>query len=164
MSSLIPRPHRPSGQRLEIDERALARIHAHAVEGYPHEVVGLLAGERSAGRVRRVVPLENENQADPARRFAVDGLRLMRAEQAVEADGDEVLGYYHSHPDHPAAWSDADRDQALPATAYVITAVHGPDGPEGDGERTRVIDTRAYRLADDRGALLDDLLVLLPSP
>ena len=42
--------------------------------------------------------------------------------------------------------------------------MHGPDGPEGDGERTRVIDTRAYRLAEDRSALLDDLLVLLPSP
>ena len=163
MSSLTPRVLTPSGTTLTLPERELDRLHDHALAGYPHEVVGILAGDRAAGAVRRVHPLENATADDPARRFHVSGLTLMRAEQALEAEGLDVLGYYHSHPDHPASWSDTDRDQALPATSYVITAVHGPDGPQGDGVATRVVDTRAWRLRDDRGAMDHETLRVVPS-
>lgn len=163
MSSLTHRHVRPSGQTLRIPDRELDRLHDHAVAGFPHEVVGMLAGDRASGEIRRIVPLVNESADTPERRYRVDGLRLMKTERALEAEGLDVLGYYHSHPDHPAMYSDADRDQALPRTAYVIAAVHGPSGPEGDGETTRVTDVRAWRLADDRSEMLSDDLVVLPS-
>lgn len=163
MSSLTDRIVRPSGHALTLPTRELDRLHDHVVGGFPHEVVGMLAGDRAAGRIARVVPLENEHADTPERRYQVSGLTLMKTERALEAEGLEVVGYYHSHPDHPAMYSDTDRDQALPATAYLIAAVHGPQGPEGDGETTRVTDVRAWRLADDRTEMLADDLVVVPT-
>ena len=70
---------------LQIHREQLARLHAHAVEGYPHEVVGILAGNRATHRIQRVEPLVNERADSPANRYKVGGLVLMDAEQALEA-------------------------------------------------------------------------------
>lgn len=152
MSSLTERTGSPSGTQLTLPADELGRLHAHACEGYPHEVVGILAGSRADTRVTRVVPLTNEHAHAPERRFRVDGLRLMRAEQALESEGLEVVGYYHSHPDHPANYSDTDREQALPNMAYIIAAVRGP--------APTIAETRCWRLRADRSEMdLDDLLI-----
>ena len=160
MSSLTDRPRTPSGRTLRILPTALTELHNHARRGHPHEVAGILAGSRSENTVTQAVVMEDETLDDPARRFSVNGLALVRAEQSLEAEGLEVVGYYHSHPDHPANWSDSDLAQALPEMAYVITAVHGPHGPEGNGENTRVVDTRAWRLRPDRSTMDHEPLVI----
>jgi proteasome lid subunit RPN8/RPN11 len=118
-------------------------MHAHAEEGFPHEVVGILAGSRAVHRVTRVVALINERADSPANRYHVSGLTLMRAEQALEADGLDVVGYYHSHPDHPSQYSEFDRDHALPAMSYLIVSVRGG----------RVATEQSWRLRDDRSAM-----------
>ncbi|MCP4806955.1 MAG: M67 family metallopeptidase [Proteobacteria bacterium] len=128
---------------LSLVQNELEALHAHARRGYPHEVVGILAGNRGTNVVTRVHPLENERADSPANRYKVSGLVLMRAERALEAEGLEIVGYYHSHPDHPARYSDYDRDQALPNMSYLITAVH-------DGE---IADTQSWRLTEDRSAM-----------
>ena len=127
---------------LAIERAELARLHAHVVEGYPHEVVGILAG-RPGGPVTRVVALVNERADSPKNRYQVSGLVLAKAERALETDGYAVLGYYHSHPDHPARYSDYDRDHALPNLSYVIVSVR-------PGE---VVDTLSWRLREDRSAM-----------
>lgn len=152
MSSLKKRRIRPSGTTLFLPESELKRLHAHARAGHPHEVVGILAGR--SGRVTRVVPLENDDTERPERRYHVDGLRLMRAEAALAAEGLEVLGYYHSHPDHPAMYSDTDRDLALPRMSYVIVSVQG--GEDG----ARVVDTRSWRLREDRSEMDSEAIVI----
>jgi proteasome lid subunit RPN8/RPN11 len=162
MSSLIPRERHPSGTRLSLPEAELSRLHDHAVAGFPYEGVGILAGRRgedpAEAKVTRVVPLTNERAADAARRYQVSGLTVMRAEEALQAEGLDLLGYYHSHPDHPAAWSDSDRDQALPNLSYVIAAVEGsPAGP-------RVVDTLAWRLREDRSVMDHEALQIAPAP
>jgi proteasome lid subunit RPN8/RPN11 len=116
-------------------------LHQHASEGYPHEVVGILAGK--GRQVNEVVALVNERADSPANRYLVAGMVLMKAEQAVEARGLEILGYYHSHPDHPAKYSDYDRDHALPNLSYVIVSV----------EKGAVTDTRSWRLREDRSVM-----------
>lgn len=121
----------------------LARLHDHAREGYPHEVVGILAGDRATGQVTRVVPLRNERADSPNNRYHVSDLVLMRAEQRLNDDGFEVVGYYHSHPDHPSRYSDFDRDHALPNMSYLITSVC-------DGA---IASTESWRLRDDRSAM-----------
>jgi proteasome lid subunit RPN8/RPN11 len=126
----------------------LARVHAHAVAGYPHEVVGILAGHRATNVVTHVVSLVNERADSPANRYHVSALVLYRAEQALEAEGLEVVGYYHSHPDHPARYSDFDRDHALPNMSYVITSVMAG----------AIADTRSWRLHDDRAAMDEELI------
>ena len=128
---------------LQVDGAELERLFAHAREGYPHEVVGILAGERDGARVTRVHALINERADSPRNRYEVSGLTLMRAEQALEDQGLTILGYYHSHPDHPARYSDYDRDHALPNLSYVIVSVHGG----------QVVDTLSWRLRDDRSAM-----------
>ena len=119
------------------------RLWAHACEGYPHEVVGILAGSRETSDVTRVVPMINERSDSAANRYLVSGLALFRAEQALEAEGLQVVGYYHSHPDHPSRYSDYDRDHALPNMAYVITSV----------QSGRIATTQAWRLREDRAAM-----------
>jgi len=133
---------------VRIPASQLLRIHEHAVEGYPHEVCGILAGDRPTGLVQRVQPLVNERADSPRNRYRVSGLTLMRAEQALEAQGHEIVGYYHSHPDHPADYSETDRDNALPNMSYLITAVH-----EG-----RIADTKVWRLREDRSAMEQESL------
>ena len=135
---------------LSIARAELARLHEHAEAGYPHEVVGILAGN---GRVQRVVPLENERADSLRNRYQVSGLVLLKAERQLEAEGLTLLGYYHSHPDHPAQYSDFDRDHALPNLSYVIASVL-------DGKAT---DTLSWRLRDDRSAMDPEALVILES-
>lgn len=126
---------------LQIDQGELAKLHAHAEAGYPHEVVGILAGRD--GTVTRVHPLINERADAAHNRYKVSGLVLMRAEQGLEVEGFQILGYYHSHPDHPAQYSEYDRDHALPNLTYLITAVH----------KGRAVDTLCWRLREDRSAM-----------
>ena len=128
----------------------LAKLHAHAEEGFPHEVVGILAGSRDAWAVTEVVPLVNERADSAHNRYKVSGLLLMRAEQALEARGLEVVGYYHSHPDHPAQYSEYDRDHALPNMSYVIVSVMAGS----------VADTLSWRLVDDRSHMTPESIAL----
>ena len=128
---------------LKILPAELEKLHAHAREGYPYEVVGILAGARATLQVSRVLSLQNE-RADSARnRYAVSALVLMRAEQALEAEGLEVVGYYHSHPDHPAQYSEFDRDHALPNMSYLIVSV----------VQGQIADTLVWQLTEDRSAM-----------
>ena len=136
---------------IRFDPAEYQRMHAAAAEGYPFEVVGILAGDRTTGAVSQVVPLINE-RADSARnRYVVSGLVMMRAEQAIEAKGLEVVGYYHSHPDHPAQYSDFDRDHALPNMSYVIVSVQ--QGTPGV--------TLSWRLVEDRTSMDPEVIELV---
>ena len=128
---------------LSITRDALASLHAHAASGYPHEVVGILAGSRAAHRVDVVTTLINERADSAHNRYQVSGLTLARAEQALEDQGLDILGYYHSHPDHPAQYSAYDRDHALPNLSYLIVSV--VDGTP--------VDTLSWRLREDRSAM-----------
>lgn len=159
MSSLEPKDRRPVGPAVTLDDAASHALLAHAAAGFPHEVVGLLGGSAATGHVHRVVPLVNETTADPARRFAVDGRVALRAEQALNAAGVDLLGYYHSHPDHPADWSDTDRDSALPGMVYLIAAVAPPTADRP----ARVVDLQAWRLREDRSRMDAAPLHLTPA-
>jgi len=121
----------------------MAKLYAHAEAGYPHEVVGILAGKRATGELNKVLPLINERADSAHNRYKVSGLALMRAEQSLEAEGHDILGYYHSHPDHPSQYSDYDRDHALPNMSYVIVSVLNGT----------VADTASWRLKEDRSAM-----------
>lgn len=131
---------------ITIPDVLLERVHAHVREGYPHEVVGILAGEAGSSEVREVTSLVNERADSAHNRYKVSGLALMRAEQALTDAGHAILGYYHSHPDHPALYSDYDRDHAWPNMSYVIVSVAA-------GE---VVDTRSWRLLEDRSAMSEE--------
>mgnify|MGYP001559694678 CR=1 FL=1 len=135
---------------LTLRRAELERLHAHAIEGYPHEVVGILAGSRDTYHVSKVVSLTNERADSPANRYHVSAMVLFRAEQAIEAEGLEVVGYYHSHPDHPSRYSDFDRDHALPAMSYLIVSVLSG----------QVATMQSWRLRDDRSSMDEESITL----
>lgn len=105
-----------------------AAIRRHGEETYPHECCGALVG--SAGRVTDAVPLPNMTEEGPRRRFLVRPSDYLMAEQRARERGGDLLGFYHSHPDHPARPSQYDLDHAWPTFAYVIVAV--ASGRAGD--------------------------------
>ena len=127
---------------LAVEQNQLKAICAHAEQGYPHEVVGILAGSREKHIVTKVHLLINE-RAETKNRYKVGPLKLMRAEQALEAQGYEILGYYHSHPDHPARYSGYDKEHALPNMSYLIVSVM-----EGFAK-----EIQSWRLREDRCAM-----------
>jgi proteasome lid subunit RPN8/RPN11 len=86
-------------------------IAAHAREGYPHEVCGVLVGTARDGvvRVARAVPMANRETERPAVRYQIAPEDLIVLQRTVRGEGLDIVGYYHSHPDHPARPSETDR-------------------------------------------------------
>jgi proteasome lid subunit RPN8/RPN11 len=115
-------------------------IRRHAVEAYPHECCGALIGRE--GSVTDAFALPNTTEEGPRRRFLVRPADYKEAERRAAAIGAELLGFYHSHPDHPASPSQYDLDHAWPFFSYVIVSVRD----SGAGEMT------SWRLRDDRSA------------
>ena len=96
-------------------------IRRHGEETYPHECCGALVG--TGREVLAAVPLPNTTDEGPRRRFLVRPSDYMLAEKRAREAGGELLGFYHSHPDHPARPSQFDLDHAWPNFQYVIVAV-----------------------------------------
>jgi len=134
--------------KLLVAKSELEKLWKHAIAGYPSEVVGILAGARGTSEVTFVQPLVNE-RAETHNRYKVSGLLLMRAEQALEAQGLEIVGYYHSHPDHPSEYSEYDRAHALPNMSYLITSVTA----------AKIVTTQSWRLREDRSAMDEEIII-----
>jgi proteasome lid subunit RPN8/RPN11 len=131
---------------LTLDAGVTSAIRAHGRETYPHECCGALLG--TEGRVVATVPLPNTTEEGPRRRFLVRPGDYQQAEQAAGAAGQELLGFYHSHPDHPARPSQYDLDHAWPSFSYVIVSVMA--GEPGD--------MRSWSLKEDRSAFDEEAL------
>ncbi len=113
-------------------DRAIRR---HGEDTYPHECCGALVGR--AGCVSDVVALPNTTEEGPRRRFLVRATDYREAERRAGELGGELLGFYHSHPDHPARPSQYDLDHAWPTFAYVIVSVVGEGAARGSGDLSR---------------------------
>jgi proteasome lid subunit RPN8/RPN11 len=98
-----------------------AAIRAHGAETYPNECCGAMIGRD--GVVTTTYALPNTTEEGPRRRFLVRPTDYRDAEKQAAAAGGELLGFYHSHPDHPARPSQYDLDHAWPFFSYVIVSV-----------------------------------------
>lgn len=137
----------PSGRaRLWIAADALDEIFLHAQHAYPFECCGALLGRD--GHVRRGLQLPNTTDEGPRRRFLIRPEDYRAAEAETRATGHDLLGFYHSHPDHPARPSDFDLAHAWPVFSYVIVSVR-----EG-----RPREATSWRLRDDRSALDEEAI------
>jgi proteasome lid subunit RPN8/RPN11 len=110
-----------AASRLSVTAAVDRAIRLHGQETYPHECCGALVG--TAHHVADVVPLPNTTEEGPRRRFLVRPSDYQLAERRASEMGGELLGFYHSHPDHPARPSQYDLDHAWPTFAYIIVAV-----------------------------------------
>ena len=98
-----------------------AAIRTHGRDTFPHECCGALLGRD--GAVHEAFALANTTDEGPRRRFLVRPDDYRGAEKRARETGLELLGFYHSHPDHPARPSQYDLDHAWPSFSYVIVSV-----------------------------------------
>ncbi|OFV91181.1 MAG: hypothetical protein A3G76_02055 [Acidobacteria bacterium RIFCSPLOWO2_12_FULL_65_11] len=110
-----------TSRRLVITAEVDEAIRRHGQETYPHECCGALVA--TGAGVAVAVPLSNTTDEGPRRRFLVRPSDYRLAETRAREVGGELVGFYHSHPDHPARPSQYDLDHAWPNFAYVIVAV-----------------------------------------
>jgi proteasome lid subunit RPN8/RPN11 len=126
---------------IRIPDRLLGEIRAHGAKAYPEECCGALVGEANgAGKVVRMArPFPNRNP-DARVRYHVGPEAYREAEAWARGQGLDVVGIYHSHPDHPARPSEYDREHAWPWYSYLILSV----------ERGRPGDLTSWVLAEER--------------
>ena len=140
---------------LRLSDEDLAAIYSHGRETYPEECCGVMIGPRlesASGQVviTEIVSAENERE-DTSRhnRFLISPQALLQAQRGARQRGLDILGYYHSHPDHPARPSEFDREHAWPGTSYLIISV----------EKGSVVDATSWRLTDDRSRFDEEELI-----
>lgn len=129
--------------RLEISRDLLGQIHLHGEATYPEEGAGLLLGETN-GSLRRVLdllPIANTRE-DGARhnRYLLSPRDMLEAEDQADRRGLEIVGVFHSHPDHPNLPSEFDREWAMPWLSYLITSVMAGTAAA----------SRSWRLSEER--------------
>ena len=109
---------------MRILQAPMDEIRAHGAEGYPHEICGIMLGPRGEGTVTEVRRARNI-VVDRARdRYEIDPHDHIRIQREADAAGLDMVGYYHSHPDHPAQASRFDTERAWAGYVYLIVAVH----------------------------------------
>jgi len=128
---------------LRLSASLVDEIRREGERAYPAECCGVLAGyPGDVKEVLKLVPMTNRRTDDPHRYLiAPDDMRRIEAE--LRSSGLEVLGCYHSHPDHPAAPSAFDTEQAWPWYSYIIVRVDG----------ARAAELTSWVLDDDRSAM-----------
>jgi len=136
---------------LKIGTGDVGNIHDHAKETYPEECSGVIVG-MNTGEIKVVVDVwraDNTHEDERSRRFLIDPLVYMKLEQQANERGMDVLGIYHSHPDHPSEPSEYDREHAWPNFSYIIASVSSE----------QVEDMRSWVLKDDRSGYDEEPIV-----
>jgi len=126
-----------------LTEEHIKQIEAHGERTFPYECGGMLIGRFEDGKksVVKLLPMENAmSEAEQHNRVLILPKDVLRAERFAREQKLDVVGYYHSHPDHPAIPSQFDLDHALPVWTYIIVSV----------ESGKAVDIRAWEMENDR--------------
>jgi len=129
---------------IRLGDAIVEQVERHGEADYPHEACGLLLGtldDDGAKRVDEALALANAREEGARHhRFVIRPEDLVRAERAARAQGKDIVGIYHSHPDHPDEPSRYDLEHAWPVYSYVIVSVRGG----------RAASLRSWELVADR--------------
>ncbi|GAC1418765.1 MAG: M67 family metallopeptidase [Acidobacteriaceae bacterium] len=101
-------------------------LRAHGVETYPHECCGVLLGKSAPGanEVHTTVRAGNTRTDSAHNRYNIAPIELVKIQREARKLGLDIVGFYHSHPDHPAMWSKTDFAEAhWFGCSYLITAI-----------------------------------------
>ena len=111
---------------LVVSRALYEQLRAHGEETYPNECCGIMLGraEADAIRVTELLRAGNTRTDSAHNRYHIAPQELIAAQRQARGKGLDIVGFYHSHPDHPAQWSQTDFAEAhWFGCAYVITAV-----------------------------------------
>lgn len=139
---------------LVIASYTFTQVTGHLGAAYPNEGAGLLLGTADGvlPNVRKtalaILPLANRfEEGEQYHRYLITARDMLDGEAEAERLGMDVIGVYHSHPDHPSAPSDYDREHALPWYSYLIVSV----------QNSAPSDSRAWVLSDDRSQFIEEV-------
>jgi proteasome lid subunit RPN8/RPN11 len=145
-----------ASSQLVVSPEQMERMVAHCQQAYPFEGCGMLLGRAVNGRkvVVDVLPTGNAREVEAQHnRYLIPPEEILQGELEAEERGLDVIGYFHSHPDHPARPSEFDRDHAWPWYSYLILSIM-----DGKAE-----DSRAWQLREDRSGFEAETIVSLSS-
>lgn len=134
---------------LRISKELLQQIHLHGEGAYPDEGAGLLLGATENGdkRVSQLITFANAREPSARRnRYLITPQDYLRGEQEAARLGLDVIGVFHSHPDHSNRPSEFDREWAMPGWSYVITSV----------QSGKAMESRSWLLSEDRSQFLEE--------
>ncbi|MEL6867592.1 MAG: M67 family metallopeptidase [Bacteroidota bacterium] len=130
-----------------LSEAANEVINQHAIEAFPNECCGFLYGDEEKGRLIHLAQrVDNSKEGDQRRRFEISPRDYMKAERFALENNTQLLGIYHSHPNHPAIASEHDLAKAMPYFSYVIVSVM-------DGQ---IADTKSWKLLEEKRAFYEE--------
>jgi len=135
---------------LRISSSELSKVFRHSAETYPEECCGFLIGVD--GPTRTVVEARRATNVHPEQRgvrYTVDPREQLRLELELRRTRHEIIGFYHSHPDHPGVPSSFDVERSWPAYAYIIVEVR-------DG---RPVTARGFRMDPDTKTVREQRVV-----
>jgi proteasome lid subunit RPN8/RPN11 len=141
---------------LQVSEVVYAQLRAHGEETYPHECCGVLLGHATpdANQVVAARRAGNTRTDSAHNRYHIAPGELIRIQREGREQGLDIVGFYHSHPDHPAQWSKTDFAEAhWLGCSYVITAV----------AQGKAVVTNSFRLqgaTEDDKQLVDEPIVI----
>ena len=140
--------------KIYIDADVLGEIHIHGEKSYPEEGAGLLLGldDNSRREVTKILSLTNSRE-DSARhnRYLITAEDMLAGEQEAMRLGLDIVGVFHSHPDHPNRPSEFDREWALPWYSYIITSV----------QQGSAAGSLSWRLSDDREKFYQESILVV---
>ncbi|MDR1614191.1 MAG: M67 family metallopeptidase [Campylobacteraceae bacterium] len=113
-------------QMIVLNDNLTNEIKTHAKADYPYECCGIILGkiENSVKITLKLLPISNaKDEANRHNRFLITDAEFTKASIYALKNGYEILGFYHSHPDHPSAPSKYDLDHAWPFYSYIIVSV-----------------------------------------
>ncbi len=122
---------RSEGGAVALSPQCARRLVEHARRAYPRECCGILlglTGERTV--VCEAQPAPNLRGGEAADRYEIDPGEIVRADREAEDRGWEIVGFYHSHPDHPAAPSPVDLEHAWSGYLYLIVSARRGGGAD----------------------------------
>jgi len=134
---------------LQLPSNILSQIHKHLEAAYPDEGAGLLLGNTHEDYRQVVSITEMTNSREGVarkRRYLIDPKEFLNAERKATMQGLEIIGVFHSHPDHPSEPSEFDREWALPWFSYLITSI----------QSGKAANSRSWRLREDRTKFLEE--------
>ncbi len=145
---------------LKIRQSELDSLRRHGEETYPHECCGVLLGrmQDDERQVAEIVRCGNTRDDRPQDRYHIDPRELVRIQRQGRERGLDIIGFYHSHPDHPAQWSQTDLAEAhWIGCSYVITSVEAGQAMRtssfvllGSGEEDKRFDDELIEVVEEQ--------------
>lgn len=105
----------------------MQQLHTEAERRYPEECCGILIGQQMGGGLRlvkKILPADNTEEKQSRKgHFKISSETIRKAELTASVNGNEIIGFYHSHPDHQAVLSELDAGYVIPGLSYPILSV-----------------------------------------